>query len=785
MDKEIGAPDSMKLQFPPSFQAIPEEMISWQESYVNTEQNQLQPRIHEQVDLASLPQTLQVVRNNNYPSGGSSAAAAFHNYDYSVANHCIDSAAFTTRDVAVLPPFESLPVHSEEDRYKTMWSPEEVKRLFTQHFQSLNEFSSSMRPPQAAAAPTVASWRRPASLNPAVSSSNAQQRSSRICAPVPRWPQVNSTGQQHSSTLESPTDEAALQMSLHTRLGIQPDMSSMLPGERFAQSEYPSAGKKGEVLQTADHLSHGSMMKSMQHASGHAGVLLQLPYDSFLTMDHGDRHQILTASTTDQLHEQAASARAAAAHQDLQLQLAIGYSNDRPAVQLDHHGTQNSLQWSQTFPSAPAAAAALPRKRNALDDPVLVDHRSSSKLKRPWQDPQFSIKATIPATARPATSSQLFSHYYPAPANTTTFAGPPGDSSINFRPSWRRVEQAAGAAATTPTKLHTIPEDQVPCNHGWNSELQYKRPAGCQEPLTIDEWLQKSATSSTTPSPGATSLPSSSLQFPTAYPGIIPSAAKRSWNDIPWQQQQQDQLPVTLQEQWWVPKATNCTASAATRASTSHEQLSAFPESWNPSAANYSSNYNPMSYCNTMMTAEELAGAAATTTATKDLAVWRSCTAPPADISLYNDQSSTNLEQEPIKFMDLLCMDSETDDISTSCEASQYSDDPNAHEFYNCDHDAMSFMNTIRQAAADHDAMSFMGAIQPAAAEATSDHHLLEAAAPGSSAASAVLTSPGNMNIVTGHFSRGVWKKDSPLQMSSKVGVDHIHEFLYNCITEV
>jgi len=785
MDKETGAPDSMKQQFPPSFQAIPEEMISWRESYVNTEQNQLQPRIHEQVDLASLPQTLQVVRNNNYPSGGSSAAAAFHNYDYSAANHCIDSAAFTTRDVVVLPPFESLPVHSEEDRYKTMWSPEEAKRLFTQHFQSLNEFNSSMRPPQAAAAPTVASWRRPASFNPAVSSSNAQQISSRICAPVPRWPQVNSTGQQHNSTLESPTDEAALQMSLHTRLGIQPDMSSMLPGERFAQSEYPSAGKRGEVLQTADHLSHGSVMKSMQHASGHAGALLQLPYDSFLTMDHGDRHQILTASTTDQLHEQAASARAAAAHQDLQLQLAIGYSNDRPAVQLDHHGTQNSLQWSQTFPSAPAAAAALPRKRNALDDPVLVDHRSSSKLKRPWQDPQFSIKATIPATARPATSSQLFSHYYPAPANTTTFAGPPGDSSINFRPSWRRVEQAAGAAATTPTKLHTIPEDQVPCNHGWNSELQYKRPAGCQEPLTIDEWLQKSATSCTTPSPGAASLPSSSLQFPAAYPGIIPSAAKRSWNDIPWQQQQQDQLPVTLQEQWWVPKATNCTASAATRASTSHEQLSAFPESWNPSAANYSSNYNPMSYCNTMMTAEELAGAAATTTATKDLAVWRSCIAPPADISLYNDQSSTNLEQEPIKFMDLLCMDSETDDISTSCEASQYSDDPNAHEFYNCDHDAMSFMNTIRQAAADHDAMSFMGAIQPAAAEATSDHHLLEAAAPGSSAASAVLTSPGNMNIVTGHFSRGVWKKDSPLQMSSKVGVDHIHEFLYNCITEV
>ncbi len=91
------------------------------------------------------------------------------------------------------------------------------------------------------------------------------------------------------------------------------------------------------------------------------------------------------------------------------------------------------------------------------------------------------------------------------------------------------------------------------------------------------------------------------------------------------------------------------------------------------------------------MTAEEFAGAAATTTATKDLAVWRSCTAPAADISLYNDQSSTNLEQEPIKFMDLLCMDSETDDISTSCEASQYADDPNAHEFYNCDHDAMSF----------------------------------------------------------------------------------------------
>ncbi len=247
---------------------------------------------------------------------------------------------------------------------------------------------------------------------------------------------------------------------------------------------------------------------------------------------------------------------------------------------------------------------------------------------------------------------------------------------MNFRPSWRRVEQAAGAAATTPTKLHTIPEDQVPCNHGWNSELQYKRPAGCQEPLTIDEWLQKSATSS--------------LQFPAAYPGIIPSAAKRSWNDIPWQQQQQDQLPVILQEQWWVPKATNCTASAATRASTSHEQLFAFPESWNPSAANYSSNYNPMSYCNTMMTAEELAGAAATTTATKDLAVWRSCTAPAADISLYNDQSSTNLEQEPIKFMDLLCIDSETDDISTSCEASQYSDHPNAHEFYDCHHDAMS-----------------------------------------------------------------------------------------------
>jgi hypothetical protein len=28
-------------------------------------------------------------------------------------------------------------------------------------------------------------------------------------------------------------------------------------------------------------------------------------------------------------------------------------------------------------------------------------------LKRPWQDPQFSIK-TIPAAARPTTSSQLF-----------------------------------------------------------------------------------------------------------------------------------------------------------------------------------------------------------------------------------------------------------------------------------------------------------------------------------------------------------------------------------------
>jgi hypothetical protein len=194
------------------------------------------------------------------------------------------------------------------------------------------------------------------------------------------------------------------------------------------------------------------------------------------------------------------------------------------------------------------------------------------------------------------------------------------------------VEQAAGAAATTPTKLHTIPEDQVPCNHGWNSELQYKRPAGCQEPLTIDEWLQKSATSSTTPSPGTASLPSSSLQFPAAYPGIIPSAAKRSWNDISWQQQPQDQLPVIVQEQWWVAQATNCTASAATRASTSHEQLFAFPESCNPSAANYSSNYNPMSYCNTMMTAEEFAGAATTTTATKDLAVWRSCTAPAADI---------------------------------------------------------------------------------------------------------------------------------------------------------
>ncbi len=179
-----------------------------------------------------------------------------------------------------------------------------------------------------------------------------------------------------------------------------------------------------------------------------------------------------------------------------------------------------------------------------------------------------------------------------------------------------------------------------------------------------------------------------------------------------------------------------------------------------------------------MMTAEELAGAAATTTATKDLAVWRSCTAPAAHISLYNDQSSTNLEKELIKFMDLLCMDSETDEISTSCEASQHSDDPNAHEFHNCDHDAMSFMSTIRPAAADHDAMSFMGAIQPAPAAATSDHHLLEAAAPGSSAAPAVLTSPGNMNLVTGHFSRGVWKKDSPLQMSSKVGVDHIHEFL-------
>jgi hypothetical protein len=116
--------------------------------------------------------------------------------------------------------------------------------------------------------------------------------------------------------------------------------------------------------------------------------------------------------------------------------------------------------------------------------------------------------------------------------------------------------------------------------------------------------------------------------------------------------------------------------------------------------------------------------------------------------------------------MDLLCMDSETDDISTSCEASQYSDDPNAHEFYNC----------------DHDAMSFVGAIQPAAAASTSDHHLLEAlleaAAPGSSAASAVPTSPGNMNIVRGHFSRGVWMKDSPLQMSSKVGVDNVHEFI-------
>jgi hypothetical protein len=192
-------------------------------------------------------------------------------------------------------------------------------------------------------------------------------------------------------------------------------MSSMLPGERFAQSEYPSAGKRGEVLHTADHLNHGSMMKSMQHASGHAEALLQLPYDSFLTMDHGDRHQIFTASTADQLHEQAASARAAAAHQDLQLQLAIGYSNDRPAVQLDHHGTQNSLQWSQTFPGAPAAAAARPRKRIAPDDPVIVDHRASSKLKRPWQDPQFNIK-TIPAAARPATSSQLFSHSYPAPA---------------------------------------------------------------------------------------------------------------------------------------------------------------------------------------------------------------------------------------------------------------------------------------------------------------------------------------------------------------------------------
>jgi hypothetical protein len=774
MDKETGAPDSMNLQFPPTFQAVPEEMISWRESYVNTEQNQLQPRIHEQVDLASLPQTLLVVTNNNCLSGGASAGAAFQNYDYSAANHCIEPTAFTTRNVAVLPPFQSLPVQSEEDRYKTMWSPEEAKRLFAQHFQSLNEFSSSMRPPQTAAAPTVASWRRPASLNPAVSSSNTQQRSSRICAPVPRWPQVNSTGQQHSSTLESSPDEAALQMSLHTSLGSQPDMSSMLPGERFAQSEYTSAGKRGEVLHTADHLNHGSMMNSMQHASGHAGALLQLPYDSFLTMDRGDRHQILTASTTDQLHQQAASARLAAAHQDLQLQLAIGYSNDRPAVQLDHHGTQNSLQWSQTFPSTSAAAAACPRKRNAPDDPLLVDHRASSKLKQPWQDPQFSNKATIPAAAPPATSSQLFSHSYPAPANTTTFAGPPGKSSMNFRPSWRPVEQAAGAAAaTTPTKLHTIPEDQVPCNHGWNSELQYKRPAGCQEPLTIDEWLRKSATSSTTPSPGAASLPSSSLQFPAAYPGIIPSPAKRSWNDIPWQQQQQqqDQLPVIPQEQWWVPKATNCTASAATRASTSHEQLSAFPESWNPSAANNSYNYN------TMMTAEELAGAAATTTATKDLAAWRSCTAPAADISLYNDQSS---EQQPIKFMDLLCMDSETDDISTSCEASQYSDDPNAQIQYNCDHDAMSFMSTIRPAAANHDAMSFMGAIQPAAAAAaaTSDHHLLEAAAPGSSAAPAVLTSPENTNIVTGHFSRGVWKKDSPLQMSSKVGVDHIHEFL-------
>ncbi|CAM6071743.1 unnamed protein product [Sphagnum tenellum] len=112
-------------------------------------------------------------------------------------------------------------------------------------------------------------------------------------------------------------------------------------------------------------------------------------------MDHGDRDQILTASKADQLHEQAASARAAAAHQNLQLQLAIGYSNDRP---------------------------------------VIVDLRASSKLKRPWQNPQFNIK-TIPAAAQPATSSQLFSHSYPAPANTTTFAGPPGKSSMNFRPS--------------------------------------------------------------------------------------------------------------------------------------------------------------------------------------------------------------------------------------------------------------------------------------------------------------------------------------------------------------
>jgi hypothetical protein len=173
------------LQFPPTFQAIPEEMISWRESYLNTEQNQLQRRIHEQVDLASLPQTLQAVRNTSCLSGGSSAATAFHNYDYSAANHCIEPAAFTTRDVAVLPPFESLPVQSEEDRYKTMWSPEETRRLFTQHFQSLNEFSSSMRPP---ASSSSSNCRRPVSLNPAVSSSNAQQRSSRICAPVPRWP---------------------------------------------------------------------------------------------------------------------------------------------------------------------------------------------------------------------------------------------------------------------------------------------------------------------------------------------------------------------------------------------------------------------------------------------------------------------------------------------------------------------------------------------------------------------------------------------------------------------